>query len=224
MLSALLDPLEDPRWAELVARAPAASIFHHPAWLGLLRRRYGYPIAGAAVLDAGGRPLAGLPIALVSSPLTGRRLVALPFSDSCPPLLAPGAPAAALDRLAEVVERERRARDVPVQVRAPFPQLGAVSRATSSTSSTSRAGKRRSRRATPAGSAGTCARRSARACGWSSAPTSPRSTPSTRCTCGRGAGSGSRRGWGADERPLEYTFAGGRPLAASHASGAPRAS
>jgi Acetyltransferase (GNAT) domain len=34
---------------------------------------------------------AGLPLALISSPLTGRRLVALPFSDLCPPLSGDGA-------------------------------------------------------------------------------------------------------------------------------------
>lgn len=124
MLSALLDPLGDPRWAAFVDRSEQASIFHHPAWLGLLRRHYRYPVAAAVVLDGRGRPLAGLPLALVSSRLTGRRLVALPFSDVCPPLLDPEAPDDAMTLLAETVERERRVRDVPLQVHAPFPELG----------------------------------------------------------------------------------------------------
>ena len=124
MLRALLDPLNDPRWAGLVDRCPQASIFHHPAWLGLLNERYRYPLAAAAVLDSGGEPVAGLPLALVASRLTGRRLVALPFSDVCPPLLAPGGSSDTLQLLAEAVEGERRRRDLRLEVRAPFAQLG----------------------------------------------------------------------------------------------------
>lgn len=124
MLSTLLDPVADPRWAQLVADSPQASIFHHPAWLELLHSRYRYPITAAAVLDAAGRPVAGLPMALVSSRLTGRRLVSLPFSDVCPPLVTGDAAGGALELLAETVERERLARDLPLYVCAAFPQLG----------------------------------------------------------------------------------------------------
>jgi CelD/BcsL family acetyltransferase involved in cellulose biosynthesis len=123
---ALLDPLADERWKRLAATAPAATIFHDPRWLALLARRYRYPVAGVAVLDGTGAPVAGLPLAYVGSRLTGRRLVALPFSDACPPLLAPGAPVGALDVLAATVERERARRGVPLQVCAPYPQLGMV--------------------------------------------------------------------------------------------------
>lgn len=124
MLKALLDPLNDPRWARFVDRCPQASIFHHPAWLGLLGEHYRYPLAAAAVLDARGEPVAGLPLALIASRLTGRRLVTLPFSDVCPPLLAPGASPGALKMLAEAVEGERRRRALPLEVRASFAQLG----------------------------------------------------------------------------------------------------
>ena len=85
-LSTLLDPIEDPRWTEFLAAAPQASIFHHPAWLALLREQYGYQLMACCVTDANQRVRAGLPLALISSRLTGRRLVALPFSDSCWPL------------------------------------------------------------------------------------------------------------------------------------------
>lgn len=121
--TALLDPLADPRWLRLAERAPQASVFHHPAWLGLVGRHYRYPLAAAAVLDGGGEAVAGLPVALVASRLTGRRLVALPFSDSCPPLVAADAPDDAAARLAAAVEDLRRARGMPVEVRAAFPEL-----------------------------------------------------------------------------------------------------
>ncbi|HEV2059277.1 MAG TPA: GNAT family N-acetyltransferase [Solirubrobacteraceae bacterium] len=124
MLTALLDPLDDPCWAGFVDRCPQALIFHHPAWLGLLAEHYRYPLAAAAVLDAEGEPVAGIPLALISSRLTGRRVVALPFSDVCPPLVAPGASPDALRLLAEAVESERRRRDLPMEVRGPFSQLG----------------------------------------------------------------------------------------------------
>ena len=72
----MMDPLADPRWLELVRRAPGATIFHHPAWLRLLRDPYRYELS-ACVVGGGGLPIAAV---------TGRRLVALPFSDLCPPL------------------------------------------------------------------------------------------------------------------------------------------
>lgn len=124
MLTALLDPLTDPRWSRLVDRCPQALIFHQPAWLGLLTERYRYPLAAAAVLDARGELVAGLPLALVASRLTGRRIVALPFSDVCPPLLAPDGNSDALQLLADAVEGERRRRGLLLEVRGPFAQLG----------------------------------------------------------------------------------------------------
>jgi CelD/BcsL family acetyltransferase involved in cellulose biosynthesis len=87
-----LDPTTDPSWTDLVARSPAATIFHHPAWAGLLRATYGYGMTACAVPGEDGRLVAGLPVAAVSSRFTGRRLVALPFSDLCPPLVADDAP------------------------------------------------------------------------------------------------------------------------------------
>ena len=120
-----VDPLRDPAWASLAAQAPGASIFHHPAWIALVAGTYRYPVAGLLVLEPSGRAVAGLPVAAVASRLTGRRLVALPFSDTCPPLVAPDAPAGALERLAEGLEAERRRRGVPLEVRAALPEAGA---------------------------------------------------------------------------------------------------
>jgi CelD/BcsL family acetyltransferase involved in cellulose biosynthesis len=82
-----LNPLLEPRWAELVDRHPRASVFHTPAWLEALKRTYGYqPLAfttslpGAALND-------GVVFCDVRSWLTGSRLVSLPFSDHCEPLV-----------------------------------------------------------------------------------------------------------------------------------------
>jgi hypothetical protein len=83
----VIDPVADPRWRELVQRSPEATIFHHPAWLRLLRDTYGFTMSACVVGDA------GLPVAAV----TRGRLVALPFSDLCPPLGATPELAAALE-------------------------------------------------------------------------------------------------------------------------------
>jgi CelD/BcsL family acetyltransferase involved in cellulose biosynthesis len=61
--------------------------------------------------------VAGLPVAEVSSHLTGRRLVALPFSDFCPPLVARGAPPEAPAALASALGELCRYRGLPLEVR-----------------------------------------------------------------------------------------------------------
>lgn len=83
----VLDPLLDCRWDELVARHPSASVFHDRGWLEALARTYGYE---PYVLTSTpfGEPLEnGIVVCRVVSWITGTRLVSLPFSDHCEPLL-----------------------------------------------------------------------------------------------------------------------------------------
>ena len=83
----LADPLKDPRWEDLVAKHPLASPFHQRGWLQALYRTYGYR---SLVLTSAreGEPMAdGVVLCHVSSWITGTRLVSLPFSDHCEPLL-----------------------------------------------------------------------------------------------------------------------------------------
>ena len=81
------DPLADDRWPELIARHPSASVFHTRGWLAALKDNYGY----APVAFTTSRPTDPLANALVfckvCSWLTGSRLVSLPFSDHCEPLV-----------------------------------------------------------------------------------------------------------------------------------------
>jgi CelD/BcsL family acetyltransferase involved in cellulose biosynthesis len=82
-----IDPLRDPRWVELTERCDRSSIFHTPAWLDALHRTYGYePVV---FTDSGpGQPLRNaLLFCRVNSWLTGNRLVGLPVSDHCEPLV-----------------------------------------------------------------------------------------------------------------------------------------
>ncbi|HEX2413515.1 MAG TPA: GNAT family N-acetyltransferase [Solirubrobacteraceae bacterium] len=112
-----LNPLDDPAWMELVVKSPAATVFHHPRWLALLRRTYGYGVTACAVAGDDGRLIAGVPVAAVSSRLTGRRLVALPFADVCPPLLSDDAGAWAPTALHEALAAFQAHRGVPLEVR-----------------------------------------------------------------------------------------------------------
>ncbi len=81
-----LNPLKDARWAALLAKHPRASIFHSIAWLEALHRTYGYEPIVFTTAPPGAALGNGLVSCAVSSWLTGRRLVSLPFSDFCEPL------------------------------------------------------------------------------------------------------------------------------------------
>jgi hypothetical protein len=82
-----LDPVQDPRWPDLVARHPDSSVFHSQAWLGALRRTYGYKPIAYTTSPAGTDLKNGVVFCQVDSWLTGRRLVSLPFSDHSEPLV-----------------------------------------------------------------------------------------------------------------------------------------
>jgi hypothetical protein len=86
-----LNPLSDGRWSKLAEVHFKASVFHSVGWLSALHETYGYePIVFTK--DAPGAPLTnGVVFCRVASWLTGRRLVSLPFSDHCEPLV--GSPA-----------------------------------------------------------------------------------------------------------------------------------
>jgi len=81
-----IDPLADPRWPELLARHPAASVFHTRGWMESLRRTYGYEPFVLTTTPPGSELENGLPFCRIRSWLTGERLVSLPFADHCQPL------------------------------------------------------------------------------------------------------------------------------------------
>lgn len=100
----LIDPLRDGRWDELVAKHERASLFHERGWLESLARTYGYqPLVVTS--SAPGRALDdGVVFCTVSSWITGTRLVSLPFSDHCDPLLGNGG---TFDEFAEFLQSQR---------------------------------------------------------------------------------------------------------------------
>lgn len=82
-----LNPILDGRWDELVASHPSASVFHHKGWLKALAATYGYRPFVVTSTPPGMALSDGIAFCEVKSWITGRRLVSLPFSDHCEPLI-----------------------------------------------------------------------------------------------------------------------------------------
>ena len=100
-----LDPLQDPRWAEFVSQNDSASVFHSPQWLEAIQRTYGYkPVVYTTSPPSS--PLSnGIVLCQINSWLTGRRMVSVPFSDHCEPLLDnPSAAAVIIEELKSGVD------------------------------------------------------------------------------------------------------------------------
>lgn len=82
---AALNPLIHSGWDSLLRASPGSSFFHSQAWCRVLHDTYGHqPIYFSRLVDDQLEEL--LPMMEVSSPLTGRRGVSLPFTDACPML------------------------------------------------------------------------------------------------------------------------------------------
>jgi CelD/BcsL family acetyltransferase involved in cellulose biosynthesis len=81
-----VDPVRDPRWNAFVHAHPDAAVFHTGLWLDALERTYKYQPIAYAIAD-GDRLVSAIPFCRVKSFLTGSRLVSLPFSDHCQPLI-----------------------------------------------------------------------------------------------------------------------------------------
>ena len=86
----LIDPVTDPRWDEFVASHPFGWICHLSGWKTVLEKSFKHMKGYYYVLlnDKGEKIQAGLPVYLVNSWLTGKRIVSIPFATLCDPLIA----------------------------------------------------------------------------------------------------------------------------------------
>jgi CelD/BcsL family acetyltransferase involved in cellulose biosynthesis len=82
------DPVLDPRWPAFVHSHPRSSIFHTREWLLALRRTYGFTPTVFTSSPPGEPLINSIVFCVVRSWLTGSKLVSLPFSDHCEPLVA----------------------------------------------------------------------------------------------------------------------------------------
>jgi hypothetical protein len=81
------DPSTDGRWLSLVSRHPRSSVFHSVPWLDALHQTYGYRTLAFGRVSPSGELRSGVLFCEIRSWLTGNRLVSLPFSDHCEPLV-----------------------------------------------------------------------------------------------------------------------------------------
>lgn len=82
----VVDPVRDPRWGDFVGQHPRSSVFHSPSWLEALDRTYGWSSSALTTATPGEPIRDGLPFCRVNT-LLSKRLVSLPFSDHCEPLV-----------------------------------------------------------------------------------------------------------------------------------------
>jgi hypothetical protein len=82
-----IDPVKDIRWPQLLEQHKLAAVFHSKEWLDALQRTYGYRPSALTTSNPGEYLTNALVFCRVRSWLTGRRLVSVPFSDHCTPLV-----------------------------------------------------------------------------------------------------------------------------------------
>ncbi len=82
-----INPLQDERWPQFLERHSLATVFHTRGWLDALRRTYRYQACAVTTSGPGEVLTNALVFCRIQSWLTGRRLVSVPFSDHCTPLV-----------------------------------------------------------------------------------------------------------------------------------------
>ncbi|MCK4330061.1 peptidoglycan bridge formation glycyltransferase FemA/FemB family protein [candidate division WOR-3 bacterium] len=83
----IIDPSKYKRWDEFVDNHPQGTVFHLSNWARVIQKSYGYIPYYFILEDSNKKIKAGCPFFLIKSWLTGNRLVCLPFSDYCDPLI-----------------------------------------------------------------------------------------------------------------------------------------
>ncbi|GAB4233139.1 MAG: hypothetical protein Kow00109_05760 [Acidobacteriota bacterium] len=103
-----IDPLSDPRWDALVESHPFGWLTHTATWAGILLKSFPHLKPFYLALEGeSGELQAGLPLMEFRSPLSGNRLVSLPYSTLCDPLVQNGSELQALLSAARSLCRQR---------------------------------------------------------------------------------------------------------------------
>jgi CelD/BcsL family acetyltransferase involved in cellulose biosynthesis len=84
----IIDPKIDKRWDKFVDNHPGASIYHHSSWGDVIEQTYRYhPFYLAFENAESGNFESIVPFFRIDSKLTGKRLISLPFTSYCNPLI-----------------------------------------------------------------------------------------------------------------------------------------
>ncbi len=71
-------------WSTSIEQQKTACFYYNEAWFDLVTKLYRYTAIPLTTTNAAGKVTGFLPLCSMHSPLTGKRLVSLPFSDHCP--------------------------------------------------------------------------------------------------------------------------------------------
>jgi len=82
-----INPLYDSRWEAFIDNHPRSSVFHSAKWLKALETTYGYDPFVVTTCPPDAALTDGVVFCKVKSWLSGWRLVSMPFSDHCEPLV-----------------------------------------------------------------------------------------------------------------------------------------
>lgn len=80
-----VDPRTNILWRKLVEKH-RSDVFHSPGWMRVLGDTYPFDVCAYVLLDDAGQPKAGIPFGRIAD-IRGERIVTLPFSDYCDPLV-----------------------------------------------------------------------------------------------------------------------------------------
>lgn len=112
------DPDESRRWDDFVASHPQGTPFHLTGWIRTLVDTYGFKPHLYVILDNAGTLRAIAPFIPQTSLLGRGRLICLPFSDYCYPLVTEDADRL---RIVDAVRKDAVARAWRVEIRGPMP-------------------------------------------------------------------------------------------------------
>ena len=83
----IINPIEYPKWDDLILTNPACTFFHTSAWAKVLYESYKYKPLYFTSLE-NGKLSTLIPVMEIKSYLTGNRGVSLPFTDYCHPIVS----------------------------------------------------------------------------------------------------------------------------------------
>lgn len=116
-----IDVFNARRWDEFVANHPQGTAFHLSNWARVLQRTYRYIPYYLVLEDSDKRIKAGCPFFVIKSWLTGNRLVCLPFTDVCYPLVTSDEGIESL--LSATIEKAKKEKADYIEVRGQHPNV-----------------------------------------------------------------------------------------------------
>jgi predicted N-acyltransferase len=83
IILSLIDPVENKEWDSYITAHEHGSLYHHSLWATLIKSSYGYEPAYLILKKGDGGIVGAFASFIVRSRFTGKRIVSLPFADSC---------------------------------------------------------------------------------------------------------------------------------------------